>query len=94
MGLTAFAKAVVLRVLRTSFRVIQPRRAIATPYFKRLRIALGQRVQGMPKDAPEPAPAPDAEIVAIAATAPANLLVIVGLGGLLIILWLMVLKPF
>jgi cytochrome bd-type quinol oxidase subunit 2 len=68
--------------------------AIATPYFKRLRIALGQRVQGMPKDAPEPSPAPDAEIVAIAATAPANPLVIVGLGGLLIILWLMVLKPF
>ena len=68
--------------------------AIATPYFKRLRIALGQRVMGMPKDAPEPIAAADADIAAIAATAPASLLVAVGLGGLLIILWLMVVKPF
>ena len=68
--------------------------AIATPYFKRLRIALGQRVMGMPKDAPEPTAISDGEIAAIAATAPANLLVAVGLGGLLIILWLMVVKPF
>ena len=68
--------------------------AIATPYFKRLRIALGQRVMGTPKDAPDPVAAGDAEIVAIAASAPANLLVAVGLGGLLVILWLMVVKPF
>jgi len=67
---------------------------IATPYFKRLRIALGQRVMGMPKDDPEPIAAADADIAAIAATAPASLLVAVGLGGLLIILWLMVVKPF
>lgn len=67
---------------------------IATPYFKRLRIALGQRVMGMPKDVPEPIAAADADIAAIAATAPASLLVAVGLGGLLIILWLMVVKPF
>ena len=32
-GFTALVKAVVLSVLRTSFRVIQPRRAIPTPYF-------------------------------------------------------------
>jgi len=67
---------------------------IATPFFKRLRLALGQRVQGMPKDAPEPVQAPDAEILAITASAPANLLNAIGFGGLLIILWLMVLKPF
>jgi hypothetical protein len=68
--------------------------AIATPYFKRLRIALGQRTQGMPKGAPLPAPAPDGEIVAIASAAPAVLLDVVGFLGLLVILWLMVVKPF
>ncbi len=68
--------------------------AIATPYFKRLRLALGQRVMGMAKDAPDPAPLTEAEILAIAAQPPAVLLSAVGLGGLLIILWLMVLKPF
>jgi hypothetical protein len=68
--------------------------AIATPYFKRLRLALGQRVMGMAKDAPDPVPLAEAEILAIAAKPPAVLLSAVGAGGLLIILWLMVLKPF
>ena len=45
--------------------------AMATPFFKRLRIALGQRTMGTPKDAPDPVPAPDAEILAIASAAPA-----------------------
>ena len=67
---------------------------VATPFFKRLRLALGQRVQGMPKDAPEPVPASDSDILAIAGSAPANLLNAIGFGGLLVILWLMVVKPF
>jgi hypothetical protein len=68
--------------------------AIATPYFKRLRTALGQRTMGTPKDAPDPVPASDAEIAAIAASAPAVLLDVVGFVGLVLILWLMVVKPF
>ena len=67
---------------------------VATPFFKRLRIALGQRTMGLPKNAPEPTPAPDSEIVAIAASAPTLLLNLVGGVGLLVILWLMVVKPF
>lgn len=67
---------------------------VATPFFKRLRIALGQRVQGMPKDAPEPTPASDRDILAIAAAAPSLALNIVGGIGLVVILWLMVVKPF
>ena len=68
--------------------------AMATPFFKRLRIALGQRTMGTPKDAPDPVPAPDAEILAIASAAPAVALDVIGFGGLLVILWLMVIKPF
>jgi hypothetical protein len=68
--------------------------AVATPFFKRLRIALGQRVMGMPKDGPEPVAAPDSEILGVAATAPAMALNVIGFGGLLVILWLMVVKPF
>ena len=68
--------------------------AIATPYFKRLRLALGQRVMGLAKDAPDPVPAADGEIVAIAASAPAMALNVIGFVGLLVILWLMVVKPF
>ena len=68
--------------------------AIATPYFKRLRIALGQRTMGLAKDAPDPVAQSDAEIVAVAASAPAVLLDVVGFVGLVVILWLMVVKPF
>jgi hypothetical protein len=67
---------------------------VATPYFKRLRIAVGQRAMGYPKDAPDPTPLPEAEVLAIAAKSPVAVLSAVGFGGLLIILWLMVLKPF
>jgi len=67
---------------------------VATPFFKRLRIALGQRVQGMAKDAPDPVPAADADTLGIAASAPAMVLNVVGFGGLAVILWLMVVKPF
>lgn len=67
---------------------------VATPFFKRLRMALGQRVQGMPKDAPDPVPAADSDILATAAAAPAMTLNAVGGIGLVVILWLMVVKPF
>ena len=63
---------------------------VATPYFKRLRLSLGRRVMGMPKDGPDPVPLGEAEILAIAAQAPAVVLTAIGVGGLLIILWLMV----
>jgi hypothetical protein len=67
---------------------------IATPFCKRLRLGLGQRVQGLAKDAPDPIALSDEEIVAIAASAPATVLNAVGGIGLVVILWLMVLKPF
>ena len=66
---------------------------IATPYFRKLRIALGQPRMA-PKDAPPPVAASDAEIAAIAASAPAVPLDVVGFLGLVVILWLMVAKPF
>jgi hypothetical protein len=67
--------------------------AIATPYFRRLRAALGMAQYGA-KDVAPPTPLSDSEILAIAARSPVALLTIVGSGGLLIILWLMVFKPF
>lgn len=89
-----FARGWVWAALVVLVAIIVVMYAVATPFFKRLRIALGQRTQGLAKDAPDPTPAPEAEILAIAAATPVNLLAGVGFGGLLIILWLMVLKPF
>jgi MFS family permease len=66
--------------------------AVATPYFLRLRAAAGIGGRGNP---PDPAlVAGDEELANLAARAPAAVLLGVGFGGLLLILWLMVLKPF
>ena len=89
-----FARAWIWVALVVFFAVAIAMYVVATPFFKRLRIALGQRVQGMAKDAPDPVPAPAADIVAIAAAAPTMALNAVGGIGLVVILWLMVVKPF
>lgn len=67
---------------------------VATPYFRSLRGALGIKTQYGPKDAPDPVPLPDAEVMALAARSPRAILSGVGFGGLVVILWLMVVKPF
>ncbi len=67
---------------------------IATPFFGELRTALGQRTMKTPKGAPDPTPLADGEIAAIAARTPVASLIGIGFGGLLVILWLMVVRPF
>lgn len=89
-----FSRAWIWVALVVFFAVAIAMYVVATPFFKRLRLALGQRVQGMAKDAPDPTAAPDDQIVAIAAAAPAMALNAVGGIGLVVILWLMVVKPF
>ena len=67
---------------------------VATPYFRSLRAAIGIKSEYGPKDAPDPVALPDAEVAALAARSPVAVLAAVGIGGLVIILWLMVVKPF
>ena len=67
---------------------------IATPFFSKLRAALGQRTMQTKKTDPDPVPLSDGEIQAIVERTPVAALSAIGFGGLLIILWLMVVKPF
>ena len=67
--------------------------AIATRFYRQLRDAVGMARPGA-NAGPPPAPLSDAEIIALAGKSPVMPLAAIGFGGLLIILWLMVLKPF
>jgi hypothetical protein len=68
--------------------------AMATRYYGRVREAVGLRSYGTPKDAPDPTPVSADELVALVDTRRADVIGLVGVIGLLILLWLMMFKPF
>ena len=63
---------------------------VATPYYKRIRTAVGAPIQGKPPTEP---PASPEELAELLDTRRPELLLVIGGGGLLILLWLMVLRP-
>jgi hypothetical protein len=63
-------------------------------YFNRVRLALGQRIARMKPTDPDPVPASDAELAALLTSRAPETLLYVGGGGFLVILWLMMLRPF
>lgn len=67
---------------------------IGTQYYGRVRNAVGQKKYNDPKDAPAPAPASAAELDALLSSSRPYQLAAIGGIGLLLILWLMVVKPF
>jgi uncharacterized membrane protein len=67
---------------------------VATPFFRTLRAAVGARAENGEPTAPQGTPLSDTEVAALSARTPVNALAGVGFAGLLIILWLMVVKPF
>jgi hypothetical protein len=68
--------------------------AIASPYYNGLRQAVGLPVGGRGRAQPASAPISAAELASKLQSRRPDLLAAVGLGGLLVILWLMVMKPF
>ena len=63
-------------------------------YFNRLRLALGIRTRNLKPTDPDPVPASDAELAAILRARNPELLLLIGGGGFVVILWLMMFKPF
>jgi len=60
---------------------------LASGFFRRIRTAVGTRPSGAPV-------ASDEEIDELLASSRPILIAIIGFGGILVILWLMILKPF
>ena len=74
--------------------VIAAMYALATPYYGKLRRAVGQKAYGSPKDDPPPDPLPAAEIATLLDSSRPYWLATIGGAGLLAIICLMVFKPF
>ena len=86
-----FSRGWIWAAIAVLVAVIVAMYAIATPFFAKLREAAGRPARG---NAPTVAPASDGDLAALAARAPAVPLLGAGVIGLLILLWLMVVKPF
>jgi hypothetical protein len=63
-------------------------------HFTRVRQALGQKTRGMKPEDPDPLPASDDALSALLTSRAPETLLAVGGGGFLLILWLMMFKPF
>ncbi len=63
-------------------------------YFNRVRLALGQRTRDLKPADPDPLPASDAELATVLASPRPEQLLAIGGGGFVVILWLMMFRPF
>ena len=63
-------------------------------YFNRIRLGLGIRTRDLKPTDPDPVPASDEAMAEILRARNPELLLLVGAGGFVVILWLMMFKPF
>lgn len=63
-------------------------------YFTGIRVALGQRTRGLKPADPDPVPASDADLANLLVSRAPETLLLLGGGGFLMILWLMMFRPF
>ena len=63
-------------------------------FLRGLRVAIGQRPRNLKPDDPDPVPVSDDELAALQATRRPEVLLWLGAGGFVVILYLMMFKPF
>lgn len=67
---------------------------LGSAHYAKVRRAVGQKAYSDPKDAPDPTPASPEELERLLDSNRAVVLGAIGGGGLLVILWLMLMQPF
>lgn len=67
---------------------------IGSAWFNKLRLALGQRTRSLKAGDPDPVPASDSELAALQASKVPETLLAIGGGGFLVIVYLMMFRPF
>ena len=63
-------------------------------HFNQIRLALGQRTRGFKEGQPDPVPASDEELALALRSRRPELLLLIGGVGFVVILWLMMFRPF
>jgi hypothetical protein len=63
-------------------------------HFNQVRAAIGQRSRNLKPDQPDPVPVSADELAAMLDTRRPEQLLLIGGGGFLVILWLMMFRPF
>lgn len=63
-------------------------------WFTKLRAGLGQRTRGLKPGDPDPVPLSDGELAALQASKVPEILLVIGGGGFLVIVYLMMFRPF
>jgi hypothetical protein len=63
-------------------------------YLRNLRLAIGQPPRNAKPGDPDPVPATDEQLAAMRASNRPEILLLLGAGGFVLILWLMMFKPF
>lgn len=67
---------------------------IGSIHFGKIRAAIGQRTRGLKPADPDPVPVSDAELEGLLASRTPEILLLLGAGGFIVILWLMKFRPF
>lgn len=67
---------------------------IGGAWFSKLRVGLGQRTRAQKPADPDPVPVSDGELAALQASNVPEVLLVIGGGGFLVILYLMMFRPF
>lgn len=67
---------------------------IGGTYLRNLRLAIGQRPRNAKPGDPDPVPVSDGELAALQASRRPELLLLIGAGGFVVIVWLMMFRPF
>jgi hypothetical protein len=67
---------------------------LAIAYLNPIRRALGQRTREVKATEPDPTPLPIDQVLVLTQSRRPEMTLLIGGGGLLVILWLMVFKPF
>lgn len=92
--LGSFGRAWIWVSLATLIGIAVAMTPLGIGYFNSVRLAVGQRTRDLKEGDPDPVPVSDAELASILASRRPEQLLLIGGVGFVLIVWLMMFRPF